>query len=226
MHQSPQNHGQPFALLDETAIAAAKVWNDPYHFAFVERAISPQYKRTVLSDAPNIHDGRYGRLDLRYGPGFGAIIDDLLSPRFRRLIERKFYVDLAPYSPAIMMTGNSDGRYDRGYTRPDSKHTIIIVLLGFTADWPHDGARLRVLRSADREDFAFAFAPVFGRMLMFRPSNHCWHGVLPQSDRGTSLHLCYVDSERFVRHELWRHSMSPSAQSVPILRQAIEWAPR
>ena len=66
------------------------------------------------------------------------------------------------------MMGNTTGHYNEGYAHPDSKHKIITVLVGFTREWPYERGRLRVLRSNDRDDYAFEFAPEFGRMLMFR----------------------------------------------------------
>jgi len=100
------------------------------------------------------------------------------------------------------------------------------VLVGFTRQWPHERGRLRVLRSNDRNDYAFEFAPEFGRMLMFRVCDHSWHGFLPQKGQRMSLQLCYVDSELYARKEYWRHSISAYAKSVPLLRKVIDWAPR
>src|SRR5512135_1789929 len=81
----------PFSLLDEAAIAAAELHRDPYDFAFVEQAVSPRFKDEVLADAPQIPNrGSYGLPSLRYGPQFGAVVEDLLSPRFRRLFEKQF----------------------------------------------------------------------------------------------------------------------------------------
>ncbi len=218
---------RPFALLDEAALAAVELRRDPYDFAFVEHAIAPDRKDEVLADAPAIPDrGSYGLPDLRYGPRFGDVIQDLLSPRFRRLVERKFDTDLSAYPPCIVMMGNTTGHYNEGYAHPDSKHKIITVLLGFSREWPYERGRLRVLRSSDRNDYAFEFAPEFGRMLMFRVCDHSWHGFLPQRGQRMSLQLCYVDSEWYVRREYWRHSVSAFAKSVPMLRKAIEWAPR
>ncbi len=217
----------PFTLLDETAIAAAELRRDPYDFAFVENAISPRFKDEVLADAPRIPDrGSYGLPSLRYGPRFEAVIEDLLSPRFRRLVERKFDTDLSAYPPVIVMMGNTTGHYNEGYAHPDSKHKIITVLLGFSREWPYERGRLRVLRSSDRDDYAFEFPPEFGRMLMFRVCDHSWHGFLPQQGQRMSLQLCFVDSERYVRREYWRHSVSAFAKSIPVLRKLIEWAPR
>ncbi len=217
----------PLAILDEAAIDAAPLRRDPYDFAFVEHAIDPGLKDNVLAHAPAIPDrGSYALPDLQYGPRFGAVIRDLLSPRFRGLVERKFDMDLSKYPPAIVMMGNTTGHYNEGHAHPDSKHKIVTVLLGFSQEWPHERGRLRVLRSADREDCAFEFAPEFGRMLMFRVSDHSWHGFLPQKGQRMSLQLCYVDSEWYVRKEYLRHSVSAFAKSVPLLRKAIEYAPR
>ncbi len=217
----------PFLMLDEEEIAVAKLRHEPYEFAFVEHAIDPRYKDAVLADAPPIPDrGSYGLPDLRYGPKFGAVVQDLLSERFRRLVEQKFDMDLSPYPPCIVMMGNTTGHYNEGYAHPDSKHKIVTVLVGFSREWPYERGRLRVLRSSDRNDYAFEFAPEFGRMLMFRVCDHSWHGFLPQKGQRMSLQLCYVDSEWYVRREYWRHSISAYAKSVPMLRKAIDWAPR
>lgn len=218
---------KPFNLLDEKAITAAELHRAPYEFSFVEHALDPALKDEVLADAPNIPDrGSYGLPSLKYGARFGAVVEDLLSERFRKLVEKKFDMDLSPYPPCIVMMGNTTGHYNEGYAHPDSKHKIVTVLLGFSREWPYERGRLRVLRSADREDYAFEFAPEFGRMLMFRVCDHSWHGFLPQKGQRMSLQLCYVDSEWYVRREYWRHSVSAFAKSIPILHSVIDWAPR
>jgi len=222
-----QNGDAAFSMLDEAAITAAEVRRDPYDFAFVEHAIDPRLKDEVLADAPRIpYRGSYGLPSLRYGAKFGAVIQDLLSPRFRHLVEQKFDMDLRRYPPVIVMMGNTTGHYNEGHAHPDSKHKIVTVLLGFSRDWPYERGRLRVLRSSDREDYAFEFPPEFGRMLMFRVCDHSWHGFLPQKGQRMSLQLCFVDSEWYVRREYWRHGVSAFAKSVPLLRKIIEWAPR
>jgi hypothetical protein len=221
------NIDPPFTLLDESAIAVAKLNRDPYEYVFVEHAIAESHKEEVLADAPRIpHRGSYAMPSLRYGAHFGAAIKDLLNPRFRRLVEAKFGMDLSPYPPCIVMMGNTTGHYNEGHAHPDSKHKIVTVLLGFSREWPYERGRLRVLRSADREDYAFEFPPEFGRMLMFRVSDRSWHGFLPQKGPRMSLQLCWVDSPAYVRKEYLRHRVSAFAKSVPPLRKIIEWAPR
>ena len=217
----------PLSMIDEAAVAAAELRRDPYDFAYVEQALPVRLKDDVLADAPRIPDrGSYGLPDLVRGPQFDAVVQDLLSTRFRHLVEEKFDTDLSRCPPCIVMMGNTTGHYNEGYAHPDSKHKIITVLLGFSREWPYERGKLRVLRSADREDCAFEFAPEFGRMLMFRVCDHSWHGFLPQKGQRMSLQLCYVDSAAYVRKEYLRHSVSAYAKSIPLLRKVIDWAPR
>ena len=222
-----ENGKAPFNVLNEAAIAAAELRRDPYDYAFIENAVDEQQKAAVLADVPPIAwRGSYALPDLKYGPKFGAVIEDLLSDRFRHLVEQKFDIDLSNRPPCIVMMGATTGAYNEGYAHPDSRHKIITVIVGFTAEWPYERGKLRVLRSSDREDYAFEFSPVLGNILMFRVGDNSWHGFLPQKAQRLSLQLCYVDSEQYVRKEYFRHSVSAFAKSWLVTRKLIEWAPR
>lgn len=227
MEIKPQTVDMPFTYLDEKAIAAAELHHDPYDWAFVDQSIPLAYKDEVIADAPNIpHRGTYGIPDLRFGPKFESVLKDLLSLRFRQLVEKKFDMDLSPYYPTIVMMGNTSGHYNEGYSHPDSKHKIVTVILGVSPEWPYERGRLRVLRSNTREDMAFEFPPVFGKMIMFRVCDHSYHGFLPQKGQRMSLQFCWVDSAAYARATYLRHRMSAFAKSVPGLRQAVGMMPR
>ena len=218
---------KPFNVLDEAAIAAAELRRDPYDYAFVDQSMNPELKDAVIADAPKIpHRGTYGIPNLRYGPRFRAVLDDLLSPRFRRLVEQKFGMDLSPYHPTIVMMGNTSGHYNEGYAHPDTKHKIVTVILGFSPEWPYERGRLRVLRSNSRDDSAFEFPPVYGKMLIFRVCDHSYHGFLPQKGQRMSLQFCWVDSKSYATKTYLRHSMSAFAKSIPGLRQLVGMMPR
>ena len=216
-----------FAVLDEQAIAAAPLRRDPYDYAFVDQAMPLSAKDEVLADAPHIpHRGTYAIPELRFGPKFDAVLQDLLSPRFRELVEAKFDVDLSKRFPTIVMMGNTSGHYNEGYAHPDSRHKIVTVILGFSPEWPHERGRLRVLRSNSREDAAFEFPPEFGKMLMFRVSDRSYHGFLPQKGQRMSLQFCWVDTEAYARRTYQRHRLSAWAKSIPGVRQLVGLLPR
>ena len=217
----------PLKMFNESAIRAAELRRDPYDYAFVEQAIDESLKREVLADAPKIpYGGSYTPHSLKYGKKFADCVDDLMSIRFRRLVEHKFDIDLSGKPPLIVMTGAASGRFNEGFAHPNSKHKLITVIVGFSQQWPHQRGRLRVLRSNDRDDYAFEFPPEFGKMLMFRVCDHSWHGFLPQEGERLSVQLSYVDSQWYVAREKFRHGVSAYAKSIPGLRQAIFLAPR
>lgn len=168
---------RPFAFLDEKAITAATVQHSPYDFAFVDQAIDLSHKDEVLADVPVIpFRGSYAIPHLDFGKKFAAVLDDLRSPRFRKLVESKFDIDLSGRPTTAVIMGNTSGNYNEGYAHPDSKHKLVTVILGFSKAWPYERGRLRVLRSDDRNDRAFEFPPEFGKMLMFKVSDKSWHG--------------------------------------------------
>src|SRR3974390_1998843 len=81
----------PLTYLNEEAIRAAVLNHTPYDYAFVPNAIEDRLKEEVLIDAPVIpHRGSYGLPSLRRGPKFEAVVQDLLSARFRHIAEKKF----------------------------------------------------------------------------------------------------------------------------------------
>jgi hypothetical protein len=216
-----------FSFLDEQAIEAAALQHDPYDFAFCEHAIPERHKDEVLQDAPVIpYRGSYAVPYMKCGARFKSVVEDLESPRFRKLIERKFDIDLSGRPTTVVMMGNTTGNYNEGYAHPDSKHKLITVILGFSREWPHERGRLRVLRSEDRNDCAFEFPPEFGRMLMFRVGDKSWHGFLPQKGERMSLQFCWVDTEKYARSTYVRHRISALAKTNPITRKLLQYAPR
>jgi hypothetical protein len=217
----------PFKMLDAAAIAAATLNRKPYDYTFIEQAIPLKYKEEVLADAPVIPDrGSYGVPNLKYGPKFQTVLDDLATPRFRKLVEEKFEIDLSGRPQVLLMMGNTSGSYNEGFAHPDSKHKIITVLVGFSREWPHERGKLRILNSSDRMDCAFEYPPEFGKMLMFRVCDHSWHGFLPQKGQRMSLQLCWVDAEWYVHYEYVRHGLSAALKSIPIVGNVVKMLPR
>jgi SM-20-related protein len=222
-----------FKYLDEAAIDKLEMRASPYEWGYIDNAIPLGFKDEILSDAPIIATrGSYGIKSylglphLKYGPHFGTVIEELLSERFRKIVEKKMNMDLSNNPPCIVMMGNTTGHYNEGYAHPDSKHKIVTVLVGFSREWPYEKGKLRILRSSDREDFEFEYSPVFGAMLMFKVCDHSWHGFLPQKGQRMSLQLCYYDNETSVRREYLRHGLSAFAKSNTVLNKALNVMPK
>ena len=67
------------------------------------------------------------------------------------------------------------------------------MLVYFNEDWPHEGGRLRMLRSAtDIEGYAAEIEPMGGTLLAFRRSDHSFHGHKQFVGKRRMLQLSYV----------------------------------
>ena len=227
MSQVESQTDRPFVMLDEAMLNAMEVRHDPYDYAYIEGVMPASRKEEILADAPVIpHRGTYGIPNLRFGPKFDAVLKDLVNPRFRKIVEKKFGVDLSNGHPTLVMMGNTTGHYNEGYAHPDSKHKLFTVLLGFTREYPYERGRLRILRSNNREDYAFEYKPEFGNMCMFRVSDKSWHGFLPQKSQRMSLQFCWVDTKAYARETYIRHYLSAIAKATPGFNKLLEYVPR
>ena len=218
---------QPFSVLDESVLAAMEVRHDPYDYAFVDQALPMTRRDEILADCPVIpHRGTYGVPNLRDGRSFGLVLKDLQNPRFRKIVERKFGVDLSKGVPTMVMMGSTTGHYNEGYAHPDSKHKLFTVLVGFTREYPYERGRLRILRSNNRDDYAFEYPPEYGKMCLFKVSDKSWHGFLPQKSERKSLQFCWVDSKAYARETYMRHALSAWAKATPGFNKLLEYIPR
>jgi hypothetical protein len=218
---------RPFVYLDEQAIRAAVLQRTPFDYAYVPEVMGLRVKEEILQDAPVVPErGSYGLPLLRRGPRFEAMLQDLSSPRFRRLVEEKFDIDLSDRPPVMLLVGNIGGQADEGLPHVGSKHKIVTVVVGLAREWPHAKGRLRLLNGPDLDDAAFEFPPEFGGLLMYRIGERSWHGFLPQKGPLMSLQMSYCDSESYVNNEYLRHGVSAFAKSMPGLRKVIDWMPR
>ena len=169
--------------------------------------IAPERASTLLADAPKISaSGSISLEGLTYGRVFKALIDDLESPLFQRIVERKFALDLTEFSTTVSVRGHLRRAAD-GYVHTDLEDKIITVLLYLNAGWRSAGGVLRVLRSRNIEDTLLEIPPEFGNMLIFRRSDCSWHGHLPYEGPRLSLQFNWVRSPRRVR-KLWRHRLN------------------
>src|SRR5262249_33655232 len=168
-------------LLNEAAIATALLQQTPSEHVVVGAAVKRTYEASVLAGAPTIRSsGSFALSSVRYGPGFAALLAEMVSEPFRRLVESKFGIDLHAYPPMLTVRGFCSRERDRdGYIHTDSRQKIISVLLYLNSGWAGTAGALRVLRSRDIDDCALEIAPEFGRMLTFRRSDPSWPPPVP-----------------------------------------------
>jgi Rps23 Pro-64 3,4-dihydroxylase Tpa1-like proline 4-hydroxylase len=163
-------------LLDFGAVESTALTRDPFCF-FVARDVIPAERlEAVNADYPIIETpANFDPESLDYGPAFEKVLEDLDSPAFEKLIEKKFGVDLSDTEKTITVRRYSE--MSDGNIHTDHWSKVITVLLYFNPEWHQEGGKLRLLRSkTDIDDFVAEVTPAGGTLLGFKRSDKSFHG--------------------------------------------------
>ncbi len=180
------------SLVDLAALSAAPLQRDPFDFLVVPYFLSPAALGAVNADFPPIEGpSNYKPEELQGGPAFGQLLAELDAPELATALGDKFGVDLSACSKSTGVRGFCEPT--DGHIHTDHRSKVITVLVYFNEDWPHEGGRLRMLRSAtDMEDYAAEVEPLGGTLLAFRRSDHSFHGHRQFVGERRMLQLSYV----------------------------------
>lgn len=196
------------SMLNLAALEATPLQHDPFDYLVVPAFIKPEALELINRDFPPIQESRSFPLEeLTCSPGFQTLMDELQSPSFRQQVEAKFGIDLSSYPVMINVWGHCNR--SNGKIHTDSKTKVITVLLYLNRDWPHEGGRLRLLRSAtDLEDYATEVSPVGGTLLVFRRSEKSFHGHKPFQGERRMVQLNWVHTKRLDNYANKQHDLA------------------
>jgi SM-20-related protein len=189
-------------LFDMAAFEAAPLARDPFDFLIVPGFIRPPALDALNRDFPVIEGpGNVAPDGLRYGPAFALLLEELRGAALAARLAAKFRIDLTGAESTITVRRHCEAT--DGHIHTDHRAKLITVLLYFNREWPHEGGRLRMLRSAtDLEDYAAEAVPAGGNLLAFRRSDNSFHGHKPFVGERRILQLSYarpsvlVDTQR------------------------------
>jgi SM-20-related protein len=184
----------PYAgpLFDFEAFDAAPLAHDPFDYLIVPGFIRAEALDALNRDFPEIDGpGNASAEQLRSGPAFEALLAELQSGDFAARFGAKFGVDLSDCTASIAVRRYCEAT--DGNIHTDHRSKVITVLLYFNEEWPHEGGRLRLLRSAtDIEDYVAESVPEGGTMLAFRRADNSYHGHKPFVGERRILQLSYT----------------------------------
>jgi SM-20-related protein len=201
-------------LLKFDALTSTPLTTDPFDYVVVEDFVDEAARDTILGGFPDMPDaGSFPLSELQVGPGLQALFDALDGPQFRQAVERKFGLDLEGRATMFTLRGRCDARDGRIHT--DSKKKIITVLLYLNEGWQEEGGRLRLLRNGEDLNAVVAeVPPKFGTLLIFRRSDHSWHGHEPYVGPRKVVQMNWVVSDKVAAWEQLRHRISAAAKRL------------
>lgn len=195
-------------LLNFERIRSAALKRDPYPYMVVEDVINTDAVASVVRDFPTIDfPGSIPVSEVKHGPAFAALLEELNGDEFRRTIAERFDIDLT--DRPIMTTVRGVMRDKDGRIHTDSKTKVITVLVYFNEDWQDDSGHLRILRNGtDLEDFVEEIPPRLGTMVVFQVTDNCWHGHKPVVGKRLSIQMNYLTGEAAKGKHQFFHRLS------------------
>ena len=187
-------------LLNFAALDATPLKREPFDYLVVPDFLTPGALAGANRDYPEITSPGNKDLEaLHYGPGFGALIDELTGAEFARHIAGKFGVDLDDAATTVTVRKFSEA--SDGNIHTDHWSKLITVLVYFNTDWDEQGGQLRLLRSGtDIEDYAVEVPPAGGTLLAFRRTRVSWHGHKRFVGERRMLQLNFIKNTRLARY--------------------------
>ena len=196
-------------------LETAVLRREPFEHFHVGNALSADCAAAVWADYPDIRDsGSYSLSDARPGPALKALIADLESERFKRVVERVFAIDLSDRPTLVTLRGHCSERDGKVHT--DSRTKVISLLLYLNRDWVGGEGQLRLLRARTGfESQAVEIPAGMGSLVAFRRSDRSWHGHSRYVGPRKVLQLNYLRSTRATWIGGLRHRLSALTKVRP-----------
>jgi SM-20-related protein len=200
--------------LDWGAIERAKMVRDPFDHVAIGQVLALDCAAAIPGEFPRIRNsGSYSLADAPPGPALRAVIDDLMSDRFRSNMATLFEMDLEDRPATVTLRGQCAERDGRIHV--DSKTKVLSLLIYLNHRWSGRDGQLRLLADKDRFDEAPVEIPAhLGSMVAFRRSDASWHGHSPFVGERRALQFNYLQNSRASVVSVLRHRLSALSKQL------------
>ncbi len=195
-------------ILDLDPVVAAEAAHEPFRYLVATGLLDRDALRRITADFPAVPGpGIYPLSELRYGPAFARLIEDIRGPRLTALLGEKFAVDLSGHPLMITVRGHCQAKDGRIHTDTETK--VVTMLLYLNEGWNATGGRLRLLRGPDDiEDVIAEVPPEGGTLIAFRRSDNSFHGHKPYVGPRRYIMVNWMTDAAAAQRELARHRLS------------------
>lgn len=190
------------------ALKNAAVAKEPFPYLIVPGFVKAEAMDAIEADYPKVElPGSLPLGSLQYGQNFKQFMQEIRGPEMTAVMAKKFDMDLATRPTMVTVRGKC--RATDGKIHTDSTTKLITVLIYMNGKWEQPGGRLKLLRSPNSLDDAFAEVPPNqGTLLAFRNQPNAWHGHESFEGPRRAIQLNWVRDQGVVWREQIRHRFS------------------
>ena len=181
------------SILNLDAVRAAPVSREPYSFFLGNDVLKAEAVDAIREDFPAIAKPGYLTVDEVALKGrFKALIEELESDEFSRIMGEKFGIDLVSCPRLTTIMKRSQPKYGSIHTDGPSKVMTMLIYMNDAWDAPTAG-RLRVLYDGKNyEPFAVEVPPTMGTMFAFLLADNTWQGHEPFEGERRVVQVAWV----------------------------------
>lgn len=195
-------------LFDFAALRLVGLQRDPFDHVVLPGFVRAAEAAAIRGCFPAALHGGVGPAPGRAPDNpLGRLVAALRDPDTTAVFSELFGLKLTPGT--LMIHLRSRCRPQDGRIHVDSRDKVVTGLIYFNETWPHEGGRLRLLRSGgDLEDMAGEVAPLDGTLVAFRRSDTSFHGHHPHNGVRRCVMFNWMVDEAAARRETRRHAVS------------------
>jgi len=194
--------------LEMGKLIGATVETDPFEHLVVPGFLDPSRESEVVRDFPAMRSpGSFPINKLSCGPSLLAIISELTSGPFPKVLGEKLGMDLAKHPTLVTVRGRSQEK--DGQIHTDNPNKLITLLLYLGGPGEVVEGKLRLLRSpTDLNAYATEITPSYGTLLVFKNGPRAWHGFQSFAGVRRVIQINWVSGREYVEREEARHGLS------------------
>jgi len=196
------------SMFDLAAVAATSLVTEPFKYVVVSGAVSGQALERARADFPRItKPGIFPLSELRFGAGFGGLVDEIRGPALEAVLAEKFGLPLSGLP--LMITVRGQCRRKDGRIHLDAGWKKLTALLYLNESWEDSGGRIRFLHGPDNLDDVIAEVPPDGgTLVVFETNDKAYHGHHPFVGPRRYVMFNWVSNTAAMERELARHRFS------------------
>ena len=174
------------------------VQQDPFPFMVAHGQLPDDARGDLERDFPRYASAGFFPYDPgECGPSVNALINDMTSPAFARVIGQRLGIDNLDQFPTLVTLCRLLNKR-HGTIHTDSKSKVATALIYLNPQWPDtsDGC-LRFLHKIDDIDSIVTpeLAPLYGEFAVFKRCENSFHGHLPYEGERRVIQVAWLTSE-------------------------------